>query len=72
MRRGNGEDWDDKFFPHAPMVGKSHFPSLLIKCVWYASGKGCLCANVKSVMWGVGAKGNSVAWWRGAHAKAEW
>ena len=39
------EKWVDTSSPHAPMVWKIHFPSLLIKCVWYASNTECLKAN---------------------------
>ena len=50
----------------ARMVWKSHFPSVLLKCVWYASNKQCWLSNLKSVMWGVGAKSYPVKWWWGA------
>ena len=48
------EKWVDTSSPHAPMVWKSHFPSLLIKCVWYASDTECLRANLRSVLCGIG------------------
>ena len=60
------EKWVDTSSPHAPMVWRSHFPSLLIKCVWYASNTECLRANLRSVLWGVGVKGYPARWWRGA------
>ena len=60
------EKWVDTSSPHAPMVWRSHFPSLLIKCVWYASNTECLRANLKSVLWGVGVKGYPARWRRGA------
>ena len=71
---GEWEKWVHTSSPHAPMVWKSHFPCLLIKSFWYASDKECPYANLRSVMWEVGAKGYPVACWRGAlrsfHAKA--
>ena len=48
------ERWVDTSSPHAPMVWKSHFRSLSIKCVWYASDTECLRANLRSVLWRVG------------------
>ena len=66
LEEGEWEKWVDTSSPHAPMVWKSHSPSLLVKCVWYASDKECLRANLRCVRWGLGAKEYPVTWWRGA------
>ena len=55
LEEGEWEKWVHTSSPHAPKVWNRHFPSLLIKFVWYASDKDCLFANLRSVMWGVGA-----------------
>ena len=83
LEKREWEKWVDTSSPHAPMVWKSHFLSLLVKCVCKcvsvsasvsASDKECHCANLRSVMWVVGAKGYLATWWRGAlwsfHVKA--
>ena len=71
-KKGAAKDDDKKgkdkkgVCPHAPMAWKSHFPSPLIKCIRTASDKDCLCADLRSIIWGVGAMGYPVAWCRGA------
>ena len=63
LEEGEWEKWVGTFSPHTPVVWQSHFPSLLI---WYASDEDGLCANLRSVMWGVGANEYPITWWRGA------
>ena len=46
---GEWNKWVDVSSPHAPTVWKSPFPSLLVECVYYASGKECLCAHLREV-----------------------
>ena len=48
--------WVDGFSPHARVVWRSHFPSLLLKCLWYALNHEDVIKNFKSLMWGVGYK----------------
>ena len=57
LEEGEWEKWVNTSSPHAPMVSESHFPSLLVKCLWYARDKECLRANLRSVVWGLRAKG---------------
>ena len=51
------DTWVDVTSSHARLVWRSHFPSILIKCVWYALSPSDLINNFKSCMWCVGAKG---------------
>ena len=49
----------------APLVRKSHFPSMLQKSssIGYALTHEDVRENFRSVMWGVGAKGYPKSWW---------
>ena len=49
--------------PRAKQVWKSQFPSLLLKCMWYSLTSGDFVANIRSVMWGMGAKSYPRKWW---------
>ena len=55
LEEGEWGKWVNTSSPHALMVWKSHFTSLLAKCVWYACDKECGRANLRCVMWGCGA-----------------
>ena len=55
--------WVDKANPHAKQVWKSQFPSLLLKCMWYALTTTDFIINLRSVMWGMGAKSYPRKWW---------
>ena len=61
--------WVDVFSPSARIVWRSHFPSLLRKCLWYALTTDHVRSNLRSVLWGVGAKGYPKNWWRGQLTK---
>ena len=56
--------WVDVSSPHARLVWRSEFPSLLIKCIWYALSYFSVQLNVRSVMLGSGAKGYPISWWQ--------
>ena len=57
------DTWVDYSSPHARLVGRSHFPCILQKCIWYAMTSEDIKANLRSVMWGVGIKGYPTRWW---------
>ena len=57
------ESWTDACSPHARLVWRSQFPSILQKCVWYALTIDDLVANFRSVLWGVGVKQYPGRWW---------
>ena len=40
----------------------SMLPSLFLKSVWYAASTGNLVANFRSLVWGVGWRGNPKEW----------
>ena len=61
--------WVDAFSPSARIVWRSHFPSLLRKCLWYALTTCHVKSNLRSVLWGVGVKGYPRKWWRGQLTK---
>ena len=54
--------WVDRDSPHARLVWRSQIPGLLQKSVWYSLQPDSLCANVRSVMWGVGCKRYPSQW----------
>ena len=55
--------WVDRVSPHAKQVWKSQFPSLLLKCMWYALTTTDFVTNLRSVIWGMGAKSYPRKWW---------
>ena len=55
--------WVDVHSPHAKHVWKSQFPSLLLKCMWHSLTGADFVANVRSAMWGMGAKAYPRKWW---------
>ena len=57
------DTWVDYSSPHARLVWRSHFPSVLHKCIRYALTLEDVRANLRSVMWGVGVKGYPSRWW---------
>ena len=57
------ESWTDVCSPHARLVWRSQFPSILQKCVWYALTTNDLETNFRSVLWGVGVKRYPRQWW---------
>ena len=59
----------DASSPCARIGWRSHFPSLLRKCLWYGSTWDQVRCNLTSVLWGVGAKGYPKNWWRGQLTK---
>ena len=69
LTEGGPKEWDrwvDVFSPHSRLVWKSHFPSLLLKCVWFAGSEYDIVCNMRSLMWGVGSKKYPKHWWRPA------
>ena len=61
--------WVDVFSPSTRIVWRSHFPSLLRKCLWYALTSHHVRSNLRSVLWGVGVKGYPKKWWQGQLTK---
>ena len=57
------DTWVDYSSPHTRLVWRSHFQSILHKCIWYALTSEDIRANLRSVMWGVGIKGYPSRWW---------
>ena len=55
--------WVNGFSPHARLVWRSHFPSLLPKSLRCALHYFDLLANLCSLMWGVGYKAYPRRWW---------
>ena len=69
LAEGGPKEWDkwvDCFSPHSKLVWRSHFPSLLLKCVWYAGSEYDIICNMRFLMWGVGSKKYPEPWWRPA------
>ena len=62
---GEWKRWVGITSPHARLVWRSHFPSLLLKSLWYASDTHNLLDNLKSLMVGMGLRGYPMKWWRG-------
>ena len=65
-------EWDnvvDVASPHARMVRRSQFPSLLQKSIWYVLAPGDIKDNLRSLFWGIGVKGYPPKWWRGTLKK---
>ena len=56
--------WVDAHSPHARIVWRSHFPSILLKCIWHALGIDDVRHNLRSAMWGIGVKNYTTHWWR--------
>ena len=54
--------WVDCFSPHARVVWRSHFHSLLLKSLWYALTHEDTIKNLKSLMWGIGYKRYPTKW----------
>ena len=59
------ENWVDISSPHARMVWRSQFPSLLQKSIWFALTPGNIRDDLRSLFWGVGIKGYPPKWWMG-------
>ena len=57
--------WVDASSPHARLVWRSQFPSLLHKCVWYALSISDVLADLRSLLWRIGQKGYPKSWWLG-------
>ena len=63
------ENWVDVASPHAKMVWRSQFPSLLQKCIWYALTPDDIGSHLRSLFRGLGVKGYPPEWWRGTLKK---
>ena len=51
------ESWPDACSPHARLVWRSRFPSILQKCIWYALTVDDMCQPLVGHVGGVGDKG---------------
>ena len=58
--------WVDAWSPHARPVWRSQLPSLLMKYLWYALASFSIKVNLRSVLWGIGAKSYPTLWWHQA------
>ena len=58
------EQWVDAHSPNARNVLRSLFPSLLYKSIMYALNRRDVVSNLRSLLWGCGAKRYPDQWWR--------